>query len=233
VGTKCPKCGHDRQPSDPAPDYECPKCGIVYAKASAKPVTLSKAVEPAKPSRIGLFAGGIMLVVAGAFIGLKVVGPASPSNTPESIAKTAAMDTKSKAEDEDRERKAQEEEFKKRQDAERDKQALDKAAADLSRQYQRWKDGSALADSTARIALSGPVSNLQTIRREVNDMIVPACMDGAKAALIEGMDAQIRGFMLFMQDANLGKLLAKPEFQEASDAFGKYEFRAKSCPTGS
>lgn len=29
---KCPKCGHVRQPGELAPDYECPACGVVYAK---------------------------------------------------------------------------------------------------------------------------------------------------------------------------------------------------------
>lgn len=31
--TTCPKCGYTRQAADTAPDYECPKCGVVYAKA--------------------------------------------------------------------------------------------------------------------------------------------------------------------------------------------------------
>lgn len=29
----CKSCNYQRQDSDLAPDYECPKCGIVYAKA--------------------------------------------------------------------------------------------------------------------------------------------------------------------------------------------------------
>lgn len=29
---KCPKCDYVRQAGDAAPDYECPKCGVVYAK---------------------------------------------------------------------------------------------------------------------------------------------------------------------------------------------------------
>jgi len=29
---KCPKCGYNRQATDTAPDYECPSCGVVYAK---------------------------------------------------------------------------------------------------------------------------------------------------------------------------------------------------------
>lgn len=31
----CIKCGYVRQTTDPAPDYECPKCGVIYAKAEA------------------------------------------------------------------------------------------------------------------------------------------------------------------------------------------------------
>ncbi len=30
--TQCPKCSYERTASDKAPDYECPKCGIIYAK---------------------------------------------------------------------------------------------------------------------------------------------------------------------------------------------------------
>ena len=29
---KCPKCEYVRKPTDTAPDYECPECGIIYAK---------------------------------------------------------------------------------------------------------------------------------------------------------------------------------------------------------
>ena len=28
----CPKCGYTRRPTDEAPDYECPSCGIIYAR---------------------------------------------------------------------------------------------------------------------------------------------------------------------------------------------------------
>ena len=30
--TTCPKCGYVRQPTDLAPDYECPKCRVCYSK---------------------------------------------------------------------------------------------------------------------------------------------------------------------------------------------------------
>jgi len=36
IGKECPKCRHVRTEHDGfAPDYECPKCGIIYAKAEA------------------------------------------------------------------------------------------------------------------------------------------------------------------------------------------------------
>ena len=34
--TTCPKCSYTRKPTDTAPTYECPSCGIIYAKFDAK-----------------------------------------------------------------------------------------------------------------------------------------------------------------------------------------------------
>lgn len=31
----CQRCGYNRQPSDDAPDWQCPACGIAYIKADA------------------------------------------------------------------------------------------------------------------------------------------------------------------------------------------------------
>jgi len=33
---RCKKCGYVREETDSAPDYECPKCGVVYAKVEAR-----------------------------------------------------------------------------------------------------------------------------------------------------------------------------------------------------
>ena len=35
MATLCLKCGYQRQPSDTAPDEECPQCGRIYAKVAA------------------------------------------------------------------------------------------------------------------------------------------------------------------------------------------------------
>ena len=46
---RCPKCRYERQPADTAPDWQCPSCGVAYAKVegSAAPV----AMEPRMQSR--------------------------------------------------------------------------------------------------------------------------------------------------------------------------------------
>lgn len=31
---KCPKCGYIRKSEDTSPDYECPRCGVIYVKYS-------------------------------------------------------------------------------------------------------------------------------------------------------------------------------------------------------
>ncbi len=46
----CVKCGYVRQASDTAPDYECPKCGVIYAKAEA--VLATKALGVRQESQI-------------------------------------------------------------------------------------------------------------------------------------------------------------------------------------
>ena len=47
----CPKCQYARQPTDQAPDYECPSCGVNYVKYNlraneALAAELNKAREP-------------------------------------------------------------------------------------------------------------------------------------------------------------------------------------------
>ena len=37
VGKPCPKCAHVRTESETAPDWQCPKCGIVYEKFGQAP----------------------------------------------------------------------------------------------------------------------------------------------------------------------------------------------------
>jgi hypothetical protein len=47
--TTCPKCAHVRAPADFAPEWQCPRCGIAYAKFQPKP---SAAPPPAAPAAV-------------------------------------------------------------------------------------------------------------------------------------------------------------------------------------
>ena len=219
--TTCPKCHYTRRPEDTSPDYECPKCGVVYAKAATKPAPRHTENERAPKRSRGLIAVGLALAVgAGGW------WVSSKEGTAGSPAAPQAVDTADK-------KKAEEAAFLKRQAEERERELLEKAGKDLERLHSRWKDASALAGSTARIALATPVASLQAIRREASETVVPECLDSPKAALLEGMDKEIEAYMKFMQDANIGKILAAGLFVEASDAFGKFTFRMKdACPKG-
>jgi len=42
---KCPKCGYERQPTDDAPDWQCPSCKVAYAKVLLLQNQAPKSVE--------------------------------------------------------------------------------------------------------------------------------------------------------------------------------------------
>lgn len=70
---KCPKCGYQRVAGETAPDWQCPSCGVAYAKAAA-------ADRPVRPARdegargASRFAKFILLLVAiGAGVALSAV----------------------------------------------------------------------------------------------------------------------------------------------------------------
>lgn len=50
MAIKCPKCGHERGPGEQGPAWQCPGCGVAYAKVMNESVRV--AVEPVRePSR--------------------------------------------------------------------------------------------------------------------------------------------------------------------------------------
>lgn len=58
----CPKCAYERRPTDTAPDWECPACGVVYAKVAAKGHGYT-VVQPTKDNR-GLAVTASLLRIA-------------------------------------------------------------------------------------------------------------------------------------------------------------------------
>lgn len=62
----------------------------------------------------------------------------------------------------------------------------------------RWSDADQVANSTARIALAGPVTNLQTIRREFEALSAPPCMKQVMFYYSTSLDSTIQGYIAFM-----------------------------------
>ncbi len=42
---QCPKCAYERKPEDQAPEYECPKCGIVYHKYNPEKSSANRPIK--------------------------------------------------------------------------------------------------------------------------------------------------------------------------------------------
>ena len=72
------------------------------------------------------------------------------------------------------------------------------ASEELQAKITEFSDGVSVAESTARISLSGPVGDLQKIQRDTSDVQVPSCMEDAKKLLTGGMRTSIDGFIAFM-----------------------------------
>ncbi|HCG30762.1 MAG TPA: hypothetical protein DEU95_13860 [Chloroflexi bacterium] len=65
---------------------------------------------------------------------------------------------------------------------------------------RRWDDALELAQSTPRIQLAAQISNLQQIRRDLEDQDWPDCAASARRALVTAMNAAIDGLIAFMAD---------------------------------
>lgn len=67
--TQCPKCQYVRKETDAAPEYECPSCGVVYAKVAGTarfPVRQDQAGQPLSRRRsLFLLGGGALVALAG------------------------------------------------------------------------------------------------------------------------------------------------------------------------
>lgn len=72
------------------------------------------------------------------------------------------------------------------------------ATQELGDLHDDFKDYREIASSTGRIALTGPVTELQNIKKETQSLVVPACLVQAQTLLVNSMDADITGFLFFM-----------------------------------
>lgn len=71
----CPKCRHIRQPHEQAPLWQCPACGVAYAKAgdARGPAVLSR-TAPARPERRLAWGRWLALtaIAGGAYAGISI-----------------------------------------------------------------------------------------------------------------------------------------------------------------
>jgi len=81
MGKQCLKCGYVRQAEDTAPEYECPKCGVIYAKAEAAATSSAMGtdgpVAAVRERSSNSGAGGISvtwIVLAVVFLGVAWMG---------------------------------------------------------------------------------------------------------------------------------------------------------------
>lgn len=88
--------------------------------------------------------------------------------------------------------------LKAKADAEKERAAITSAVVALQAYGPKWSDAFAIANSTGRIALAGPVAKLQEIRRAVADADAPLCLQANKRYLAAAMQEVIDGFLQFM-----------------------------------
>lgn len=96
----------------------------------------------------------------------------------------------------------------------------------------RWTDAVKVAHSTSRGSLSGPLLQLQAIRREAKDLTVPPCLTSGRGELIQGMDLTIKGLLDFMGNTGaLANALAQTSIEAAAPHFERYRADRSMCPT--
>lgn len=49
---KCPKCSYERQPTDDAPDWQCPSCKVAYVKVMQAQGQMSKSADDAAQKNV-------------------------------------------------------------------------------------------------------------------------------------------------------------------------------------
>lgn len=95
----------------------------------------------------------------------------------------------------------------------------------------RWTDAQRVAGATGRIALSGPIASLQSLRREAETVVVPSCLASGKADLLQAMTIIVDAFFAFSLNTDkMGELDASIKFATAKPLFERYAVARAACP---
>ena len=93
----------------------------------------------------------------------------------------------------------------------------------------RWESTRTLANSTARIALAPIVRDLQAERQELEKLNVTKCLTPAKDKLLTAMKINEESFLSFMNDADLGKLVAQIKVKDMQKNIDDYTRISSMC----
>lgn len=124
------------------------------------------------------------------------------------------------------------EHYQKRQARAAHEAAVASANARMDGAKAQWFDALRLATSTPRIGLAGPMGSLQSIRQNVEQIDVPACLAPNKNHLLKGMNEAIDGMLAFMRN-DMGKYeldaYTAEKVQSMSANFAEYEKKPVPC----
>lgn len=148
----------------------------------------------------------------------------------QDIAEQLEIEAKHKSELADKEEKIRVQRIKEKVEAEKiafdEKKKKEQEKSDFLKSYDelnglviKWNDAVVLANSTSRIALSAPVSSMQEIRRNTDQLSVPSCLELPKNTLIQSMDHMIDGFIFFMEKSEYSSALEVKESLRLKDIF--------------
>ncbi len=145
----------------------------------------------------------------------------------EQVARTAQEQAAEQA----RQKAAQaaEQEMQARQQAQAEQSRVEQAYRAADDLLQRWDDANALAAAAPRMALADRVSALQALVREADALVLPACMDPHRPALIKGLRGVVDGYLAFLQDVNLGRLVAQAAMDDGRSALQAFRLELSSC----
>ena len=115
------------------------------------------------------------------------------------------------------------------------KSRVSRAGDAMSEIFDQWTDAVSLAQNTARIGLSGPIGDLQDLKRQMEAVDVPDCLRVVRDGIAGGMDYAIDGFLGFAAQADDSRVGADFDtaigmFEAATDNLVRIRQCAPTCP---
>lgn len=93
---------------------------------------------------------------------------------------------------------------------------------------ETWDDALGIAQNASRIALSGPISDLQEVRRDFRAEEWPACAKPLTDPLTNYMDATIEALLMFMGNEDDNDVQMK--MNESTRYFRQFERAVRNFP---